>query len=67
MLVVTWIAGTAIKTEIGTPFVALSYVLPIFPGSIIFILILFEWLAKNQGALIEVARDRLVNSLSKIT
>jgi cytochrome b561 len=61
MLVATWTAGAAIKTEAGTPFVALYYVLHIFPGSIIFILILFEWLARNQGALAEVPRDQLVN------
>lgn len=61
MLVATWIAGAAIKTEAGTPFVALYYVLHIFPGSIIFILILFEWLVRNQGKLTEVPRDQLVN------
>lgn len=61
MLLVTWIAGAAIKTEAGTPFVALYYVLHIFPGSIIFILILFEWLARNQGALNDVPPDQLVN------
>ena len=61
MLLVTWIAGAAIKTEAGTPFAALYYVLHIFPGSIIFILILFEWLVRNQGALTEVPRDQLVN------
>ena len=61
MLLATWVAGAAIKTEAGTPFVALYYVLHIFPGSIIFILILFEWLVRNQGALIEVPRDQLVN------
>jgi cytochrome b561 len=61
MLLATWIAGAAIKTEAGTPFVALYYVLHIFPGSIIFILILFEWLLRNQGALTEVPRDQLVN------
>jgi cytochrome b561 len=62
MLAATWIAGAAIKTEAGTPFVALYYVLHIFPGSIIFILILFEWLVRNQGALTEVPPDQLVNS-----
>lgn len=61
MLVATWIAGADIKTEAGTPFVALYYVLHIFPGSIIFILILFEWLLRNQGKLTEVPRDQLVN------
>lgn len=61
MLLATWVAGAAIKTEAGTPYVALYYVLHIFPGSIIFILILFEWLVRNQGALIEVPRDQLVN------
>lgn len=61
MLLVTWLAGAAIKTEAGTPFAALYYVLHIFPGSVIFILILFEWLVRNQGALIEVPRDQLVN------
>lgn len=61
LLLVTWVAGAAIKTEAGTPFAALYYVLHIFPGSIIFILILFEWLVRNQGALTEVPRDQLVN------
>lgn len=61
MLLVTWFAGAAIKTEAGTPFVALYYVLHIFPGSIIFILILFEWLIRNQGALSAVPRDQRVN------
>ena len=61
MLLVTWLAGAAIKTEAGTPFAALYYVLHIFPGSVIFILILFEWLLRNQGALLEVPRDKLVN------
>ena len=61
MLLATWIAGAAIKTAAGTPFVALYYVLHIFPGSIIFILILFEWLVRNQGALAKVPRDQLVN------
>lgn len=61
MLLATWIAGAAIKTEAGTPFVALYYVLHIFPGSIIFILILFEWLVRNQGALNDVPPDQLVS------
>ena len=61
ILLVTWIAGAAIKTEAGTPFAALYYVLHIFPGSIIFILILFEWLVRNQGTLTEGPRDQLVN------
>ena len=61
MLLVTWLAGAAIKTEAGTPFAALYYVLHIFPGSVIFILILFEWLVRNQGALLKVSRDQLVN------
>ncbi len=61
MLLITWLAGAAIKTEAGTPFAALYYVLHIFPGSIIFILILFEWLVRNQGALMQVPREQLVN------
>jgi cytochrome b561 len=52
MLLVTWFCGAAIKTEAGSPMVALYYVLHIFPGSIIFILILFEWLIRNQGKLV---------------
>lgn len=51
MLLVTWLCGEAIKTEAGSPFAALYYVLHIFPGSIIFILILFEWIVRNQGEL----------------
>lgn len=62
MLLVTWLAGAAIKTEAGTPFAALYYVLHIFPGSVIFILILFEWLVRNQGSLAQVPRIKLVNT-----
>ncbi len=54
MLLVTWLCGEAIKTEAGSPFAALYYVLHIFPGSIIFILILFEWIVRNQGKLVHV-------------
>jgi len=52
MLLVTWLCGEAIKTEAGSPFAALYYVLHIFPGSVIFILILFEWIVRNQGKLV---------------
>lgn len=52
MLLLTWFCGEAIKTEAGSPFAALYYVLHIFPGSVIFILILFEWIARNQGELV---------------
>lgn len=52
MLVITWLCGEAIKTEIGSPMVALYYVLHIFPGSAIFILIFFEWIIRNQGKLV---------------
>ncbi len=55
MLLITWLCGEAIKTEAGSPMVALYYVLHIFPGSIIFILILFEWLVRNQGKLVHTA------------
>lgn len=51
MLFLTWWAGTTIKSESG-PFSALYYVLHIFPGSVIFILILFEWLIRNQEKLV---------------
>jgi len=51
MLLVTWLAGEAIKTEAGSPMAALYYVLHIFPGSLIFILILFEWLVRHRGSL----------------
>lgn len=61
MLLVTWLAGAAIKAEAGTPFVALYYVLHIFPGSIIFILIFFEWLARNQGSLATVPPQEIIN------
>jgi cytochrome b561 len=61
MLLVTWLAGAAIKTAAGTPFVALYYVLHIFPGSIIFILIFFEWLERNQGSLAIVPLQEIVN------
>ncbi len=54
MLLVTWFAGDAIKAHTGTPMAALYYVLHIFPGSVIFILILFEWLVRNQGRLMEM-------------
>jgi cytochrome b561 len=61
LLLVTWFAGAAIKTAVGTPFVALYYVLHVFPGSIIFILILFEWLLRNQGSLATVLPQEMVN------
>lgn len=61
ILLVTWLAGAAIKAEAGTPLVALYYVLHIFPGSIIFILILFEWLARNQGALADIPPQEIIN------
>ena len=61
ILLVTWLAGAAIKTEAGTPLVALYYVLHIFPGSIISILILFEWLARNQGSLADIPPQEIVN------
>lgn len=51
MLLLTWWTGESIKTETG-PFAALYYVGHIFPGSVIFILILFEWIVRNQGKLI---------------
>ena len=51
MLLITWLAGESIKTQSG-PMSAIYYVLHIFPGSIIFILITFEWLIRNQGKLI---------------
>lgn len=63
MVLITWLAGEAIKTEAGTPFAALYYVLHIFPGSVIFILILFEWLVRNQGSLSKVPRHQLVNRM----
>jgi len=52
MLLVTWAAGESIKSATGLPMAALYYVLHIFPGSVIFILILFEWLVRNQGILV---------------
>lgn len=52
MLLITWACGEVIKTEAGTPFVALYYVLHIFTGSVIFLLILFEWLLRNQDKLL---------------
>ena len=51
MLFVTWLAGESIKDESG-PMSAVYYVLHIFPGSVIFMLITFEWLVRNQGKLI---------------
>jgi len=61
MLLLTWLAGEAIKTEAGTPFAALYYVLHIFPGSVVFILILMEWSAASQKPLADVPRSQLVN------
>lgn len=52
----------AIKYESGTPLVALYYVLHIFPGSVIAIIILFEWLAKDRKKLTEVPKSALINS-----
>jgi cytochrome b561 len=51
MLFVTWLAGASIKEQSG-PMSAVYYVLHIFPGSVIFMLITFEWLVRNQGKLI---------------
>jgi cytochrome b561 len=51
LLFLTWWAGTAIKTESG-PFSASYYVLHIFPASVIFILVLLEWLIRNQDKLV---------------
>jgi cytochrome b561 len=56
MLFVIWLAGGAIKTQAGSPLVALYYVLHIFPGSVMFILILFEWLARYRGTLGDIAQ-----------
>jgi len=50
MLFITWWAGESIKTQSG-PLAAIYYVLHIFPGSVIFILITFEWIVRNQGKL----------------
>jgi len=61
MLLLTWLAGEAIKTEAGTPFAALYYVLHIFPGSIIFILILMEWSVASQKPLSVIPRSQLAN------
>ncbi len=55
ILLLTWWAGANIKTEAG-PFAALYYVGHIFPGSIVFILILFEWIVRNQGVLIHTPK-----------
>ena len=63
MLLLTWLAGEAIKTEAGTPFVALYYVLHIFPGSVVFILILMEWSAVSQIPLSDVPRSQLANRI----
>lgn len=55
MLVVTWLCGYAIKTQAGSPLAALYYVLHIFPASVIFILILLEWIIRNQGKLVHTS------------
>ncbi|OIR17814.1 hypothetical protein GALL_20360 [mine drainage metagenome] len=52
ILLITWICGEEIKTEAGSPFSALYYVLHIFLGSIIFILTLVEWITRNQTKLV---------------
>ena len=49
LLAVTWLAAAGIAPHAGSPLVALYYVLHIFPGSVIFVLILFEWLARNRA------------------
>ena len=49
LLAITWLAAAGIAPHGGSPLVALYYVLHIFPGSIIFVLILFEWLARNRA------------------
>lgn len=64
MLLITWLCGEAIKTEAGSPMVALYYVLHIFPGSAIFILIFFEWIISNQDKLVhtpEMAQHLWIN------
>jgi len=54
LLLAIWACGEAIKTKAGTPFVALYYVLHIFLGSGMSILILFEWLLRNQDNLTHI-------------
>lgn len=49
LILVTWLAGEAIAGHAGTPLVALFYVLHIFPASIIFVLILFQWQVSSQA------------------
>jgi len=46
LLLATWLAGVAIAPHAGTPLVALYYVLHIFPGSLVFVLVLFYLLNK---------------------
>jgi len=49
LILVTWLAGEAITGHAGRPLVALFYVLHIFPASIIFVLILFQWQIRSQA------------------
>lgn len=49
LILATWLAGEAIAGHAGTPLVALFYVLHIFPASIIFVLILFQWQVASQA------------------
>lgn len=49
LILVTWLAGASIAPHAGTPLVALYYVLHIFPASVIFVLILFQWQISSQA------------------
>lgn len=66
LLLVTWLAGDAIASHAGTPLVALYYVLHIFPGSLVFVLVLFYWLGKadeGEPQAVNVSLSGKVNRL----
>lgn len=48
-LLLVWYVGVTIKSVAGSPFVALYYVLHIFPACLISLLILVEWISKGKN------------------
>jgi cytochrome b561 len=59
LILMTWLAGAAIGSHAGTPLVALFYVLHIFPASIIFVLILFQWQISSQAKQVAPATTQI--------
>lgn len=66
LLLVTWLSGILITDHAGTPMVALYYVMHIFPGSIIFVLILFQWLISSQTRRTSITEESLPSRWTRI-